>query len=490
MAGHFLKRENNISFVFKKIAAKMLCMIALSVIFTAFSAGCVYAYDDIVVVIDPGHGGVVTTDNSNGGCTCNGIYEKDVNLITATALYNELSQYQNVTVYMTRNADVEMSLADRINFAKSVDANVLVSVHYNASDDHIFYGAEIFTSMYGQPRATGYGLATCIQKQWESFGSPFKGIKTRAGDNGDYYGLIRQGCDLGMPVIILEHGYLDNDKDFDRMNNADKWQQLGVADAAGIAEYYGLSKDTVKARIIPTVKVSSSSQPALPDDTPPTSVNLVVDEYDEESGRISYSVSAAEDSDDLMYFGVVKGPVTDETVFYDLNLWDNTKGVQSGTIKVPAEYSGTLTARVYNSYELYSDSESVDLSKVNEPDEAENPDNGEDPDNDEDSDGNADEDSVPGDGDSSVYQVLDTIILGGSDAADPIEITPDMVDEAEDAVSIENKAKIGLAGAAALVCLVTVIAVALGIYKTVSSVKKGKKHGPKNMYDWEDEDDY
>lgn len=476
-------------YLFRSFYVKITCFIVLACALIFLPQSRVMAYEDIVVVIDPGHGGVTSRDGSNDGAQYNGVSEKDVNLITATALYNELSQYQNVTVYMTRTTDVEMSLEQRVSFAKSVDANVLVSVHYNASDNHNYYGSEIFTSMYGQPRATGYGLATCIQKYWTDFGTVSRGVKTRAGQTGDYYGLIRQGCDLGMPVIILEHGYLDNSNDFDRMSSTVQWQQLGILDAKGIADYYGFRKDLVQATITPTVKVESSDQPALPDDTPPTSVKLVVDEYNEETGVIKYSLSASDDYDNLMYFGLMKGPVTGETVFHDLMLWDNNKGVQTGEFTVPAEYKGNLTARVYNTYELYTDSESIDLSLVNKQEEESEDASAADEDSEADSQ-SAESDDVPGDGESDEFQVLDTIIIGESQAGEHIDITPDMVEKAENAVSLGNRAKVGLAITGSLVILGLIIAIAIGIHSGLTDTKKSRKSGHRDMYDWEDRDDY
>lgn len=436
----------------------------------------VKAYDDIVVVIDPGHGGIVTDTNSNGGCIYNGVQEKDVNLITAQALFDELSTYQNVTVYMTRTTDVEMPLDDRIAFAKSVYANVVVSVHYNASNDHNFYGSEIFTSMYGQPYATGTGLGRCIMKKWESFGNASKGIKTRKGNNGDYYGLIRKGCELGMPVIILEHGYLDNDNDFSRLNSIEAWQKLGVLDAQGIAEYYGFKKDVVQEKITPTITIGAPTSEIAPDESAPTSVKLIIDEYDPKTGILKYSLSAAETQSMLMYYGFKTGKVTETTVFDDLLLWDNSKGVQTGEYEVGKNYEGDITARVYNNYELYTDSEKCPLDSGEEKDETGD---GTEGDTDDPEITDDDLDSVPSDKGNSETKIIDEIILG--EQAEYIDISPEMVEEAEAARSQKNKSLMGIAIAASVV----VLALLIGITAAVCSAqnKKAAKRRQDN-YDW------
>lgn len=460
-------------FIWKYIGAFVLTILCI-----IGPARAVKAYDDIVVVIDPGHGGVVTDTNSNGGCIYNGVMEKDVNLITAQALYNELSQYQNVTVYMTRTTDVEMSIDERIAFAKSVYANVFVSVHYNASNDHNFYGSEIFTSMYGQPYATGTCLGRCIMKNWESFGNVSKGIKTRKGNNGDYYGLIRKGCDLGMPVIILEHGYLDNDKDFTRLNSIEAWQKLGVLDATGIADYYGFKKDVVQEKITPTVAMGAPTTEMTPDETAPTSVKLSVDEYDPETGIMKYSISASETQSMLMYYGFETGKITEETVFDNLILWDNDKGVQTGEYDVGKGFEGDITARVYNNYELFTDSEKMTIA-AKEPDEDTDKNDAEEENDAANEIDDEELDNVPSDKGNGETKIIDEIIIGQQ--AEYIDITPEMVEKAEAARSQKTKAIMGIAIAGSVVALAILIAV------TIAVVNSGNRRAAKRKsddYDW------
>ena len=58
---------------------------------------------------------------------------------------------------------------------------MIVSVHYNASADHNFFGSEIFTSAYGECYATGHALAEHIMDKWVAEGNIRKDIKTRIG---------------------------------------------------------------------------------------------------------------------------------------------------------------------------------------------------------------------------------------------------------------------------------------------------------------------
>ncbi len=59
----------------------------------------------------------------------------------------------------------------------------------------------------------------------------------------DYLGVIRRSKLAGIPAILIEHAYIDT-SDANYLNSDEKLRRFGVADATGIANYYGLSKNT------------------------------------------------------------------------------------------------------------------------------------------------------------------------------------------------------------------------------------------------------
>ena len=87
----------------------------------------------VVIVIDPGHGG------DNEGTLEGPAQEKKMTMVTALAMYEELTKYDNVDVYLTHTDDVTMSLADRAQFAADRNADFLFSIHYNASMNNMIY---------------------------------------------------------------------------------------------------------------------------------------------------------------------------------------------------------------------------------------------------------------------------------------------------------------------------------------------------------------
>ncbi|MFV0466067.1 MAG: N-acetylmuramoyl-L-alanine amidase [Lachnospiraceae bacterium] len=203
----------------------------------------------IVVVLDPGHGGADT------GATRNGAYEKVLTLKIAQYAKAELEQYQGVKVFLTRTGDTYLTLAQRAAYADSVGADLFVSLHVDAYTNSTANGASVYypNSNYNASAGkTGKNVAAEILTNLVSLGFTNRGILIRNSENGttypdgslaDYLGVIRENKLLGIPAILVEHGFLSNDSDYQNYLSSDaKLQKLGVANATGIAQYYGLSK--------------------------------------------------------------------------------------------------------------------------------------------------------------------------------------------------------------------------------------------------------
>ncbi len=80
-----------------------------------------------VVVLDPGHGG-----EDPGAIGPAGTYEKDVVLAIAHKTRLLIEQDKRFVVFMTREEDVFIPLADRVKKARGVNADVFVSIHADA----------------------------------------------------------------------------------------------------------------------------------------------------------------------------------------------------------------------------------------------------------------------------------------------------------------------------------------------------------------------
>ncbi|MCR5830963.1 MAG: N-acetylmuramoyl-L-alanine amidase [Lachnospiraceae bacterium] len=459
-------------------------LLLLTGVFLAAGSSKVCAAPSVTVVIDPGHGGKSDEkDETNSGAKYHGLEEKNVNLITAIAMYDELAEYGNVNVYITRDIDAPLTIERRADFAKEVGADVLISIHYNASENHNFFGSEIFTSAYGKCYGTGHALAEKIMDEWVADGNIRKDIKTRIGKKGDYYGLIRRGTENGVPTIILEHGYLDNDRDYQRIKNDMAWKRFGIMDATAVAKYFGLEKNVVKESIGPVDEPEDPADPVRPDSTHPTGVRLEMDNYSSNKGNVDFTLYAYDDESKLMYYGFKTGDVDEDTVFEELELWDGKNGKLSGTYHLQPGYEGKLTAIVYNVYQLETLSNTVELEA-----------NEEEPDDEADNavidDGSADEDDRMFTDDFEPEAKEDDWIIGGALPTVDTSAVANAIDK-----NTESKVKSSYTGLV-IALLVAGMAVAVAIVLSISIAsqkrrerKRGQKRENRDVFDWAEEYD-
>lgn len=213
---------------------------------------------NVVVVLDPGH------DGTHGGSSANGFVEAQLNLKIAQYCKAELEEYRGVTVYMTRDSsscpsgggDNGLCIQRRADIARNMGANLFVSLHNNYSDSPSASGAEVwYPNQNYNPWTSQVGgsAASKILEQLTSLGLHNRGTQIRNaqidkypdGSAADWYGVIRHCKEYGIPGIIVEHAFMSNSSDAANfLSNDEGLKKLGVADATGIAQYYGLKKET------------------------------------------------------------------------------------------------------------------------------------------------------------------------------------------------------------------------------------------------------
>ena len=298
------------------------------------------------VVLDPGHGGPGITDEQELGAIYRDTYEKYLTLEIAKALGEELSAYGNVEIFYTRETDKAMTLKERAAYAASVDADVLISLHLNASEEHNLFGSEVFVSAYDAYYAYGEGLGVRILSELSDYGFASKGVKTRLGSKGDYYGIIRECRSLGIPAIIVEHGYMDEDRDWARMDSAEELRSLGRRDAAGIAAFFGLEK----GKELTGLSEPELSEPAAslvqPDVTAPENVWYTLEKT--EDGTAEISLYAREPESRLMYYDY---SLDGGNTWKELELWTGEDRI-CFSVDMESFEEDALVIRVYNNYEL------------------------------------------------------------------------------------------------------------------------------------------
>ncbi len=178
---------------------------------------------ELTVVIDPGHGG-----SENGAIGCLGDKEKDINLEIAIEL-KKILENNGINAILTRECDANVSLNDRVRFAKDNCANIFVSIHLNSIPDikmdiHKNRGTSVY--YYNQ---NSKDLAKFVHQSVTSkLGTRKDGIRTAS------FAVIRPTDYVG---ILVETAYMTNPHDsvlYKSENFAENAAQ-GIAD--GIYAY-------------------------------------------------------------------------------------------------------------------------------------------------------------------------------------------------------------------------------------------------------------
>ena len=210
------------------------------------------AVQKYVIVLDPGHGGTDSGAENQNGISSES--ESKLTLKIANYVKQELEKSSQFVVYMTRTHDSYVGLSERVNYAASKNADILVSLHLNSADSKTANGAEILvprTGRYNSKVAENAGqLAQDILKKLVSLGLYNRGLVYRDsasgtkypdGSTADYYAIVRQGLQAGIPSIIVEHAFISSTVDAKFLDSEADLQKIGRADAEGIAQYFGVT---------------------------------------------------------------------------------------------------------------------------------------------------------------------------------------------------------------------------------------------------------
>ncbi len=225
----------------------LLLGIFLAAVLLFFTPDKVSARDsdgDIVIIVDPGHGG------GDSGAAQNGVYESSLNWNIAMSLKAELETYSGVKVYLTRGSAEWFSNAGRGRLGAQLGADLFVSCHNNSGGGGAASGVEVYGTVNSAYKASIQTLCTMIAEKVSALGLHNGGYRTHVstGDSSrDYYTMLDEAVKCGIPGLIIEHCYVDNASDAAFISNTTNQLRCGAADAAAIAQYYGLSKRGVQA---------------------------------------------------------------------------------------------------------------------------------------------------------------------------------------------------------------------------------------------------
>lgn len=357
----------------KNIVIKlMVLMIGCFIYYTNVWVTEVFAKDsagNLVIVIDPGHGG--PEGGSNFGASYDGYIEKNMNMQVADAMKEELETYEGVKVYLTHEStEVQMSLAERAEFAESVNADFLFSIHFNASEEHNLYGSEVWIPSIGSYYVAGMQFGTIELEALENLGLYGRGVKTRIGDDGDeYYGIIRECEWRNINAVIIEHCHLDNMNDREYMD-ASALEKFGKTDATSVAKYFGLKGSNGDYSGYKNIDVTAPGTRIAQDLSEPEVCNLSLIEVTGD-GSFSFEIEAADNDSRINYYSY---SLDGGNTFTDLMIWDDEDGDNKVAITVAGLKSeaANLVVRAYNKYDVYAESNQVEVTGIYEEETSKN----------------------------------------------------------------------------------------------------------------------
>lgn len=179
------------------------------------------AVENKIIVLDPGHGG------RDPGATADGIYEKDLNLKIASRLFILLKN-QGFKVKMTRSDDRYLSLGDRAKIANDVNADIFLSIHFNAANSYKANGIE---TLYYPDSDKGKILAGVIQHSIvDKLNRIDRGLKARP----DLFVLKY----TSMPAVLVECGFITNPEERKSLNTDRYRNDIVAAISDGVGKYY------------------------------------------------------------------------------------------------------------------------------------------------------------------------------------------------------------------------------------------------------------
>ena len=315
--------------------------------------------DVLRIVIDPGHGG------ENLGGEYADYTEKEMTMVVANAMKEELEKYDGVAVYLTRDTDLDLTLEERCEYAGSVNADFLFCLHFNLSEHHTLFGAECWVSAFGENYSKGYGFASVEMEMLQELGLYSRGIKTRLNSRGtDYYGIIRHAVERDIPCVLIEHCHLDQENDKPFYDHDRKLKEFGRLDATAAAKYFNLKSEElgVDYSSYQNVAVETPSEVVEPDGTEPDLCRIEVLEQNTENGEVTVQVTAADYDSGMLYYTY---SYDNGVTFSELQRWpDKSSDTFSFTIQVPPRVVPVIVVNGYNGYDLYTASNTISLPSV------------------------------------------------------------------------------------------------------------------------------
>ena len=192
----------------------------------------------IRIIVDPGH-----YANYNRSPVVKDYYEGNQMWKLSQYLIEELKKYNFEKVSCTKpsiNDYPKYSKGDDIytRGTKAKGYDVMLSIHSNACDTESVNRAVVIYPINNDGKGLADKLGATIKTV---MGLSSHQIYSKKGSNGNYYGVIRGAAAVGVPALILEHGFHTNTAVARWLMSDTNLKKLAEAEAKVVAAHYGVA---------------------------------------------------------------------------------------------------------------------------------------------------------------------------------------------------------------------------------------------------------
>lgn len=222
---------------------------------------------DVIIAVDPGHGGV-----DPGATGPDGTHEKNVTLAIARALAARINAQPGMHAVLTRDGDYFVPLRDRMERARAAHADLFVSIHADSVRDRSIDGSSVYIlsergasseaarRLADQENAADLKGGISLAAQAPELRSVLMDLSQNASmaQSGeaaqdvlgalDRVGAVRKRevqqaafvvlKSPDVPSMLVETAYISNPTEERRLRDPQEQQRLAAAIFSGIADYF------------------------------------------------------------------------------------------------------------------------------------------------------------------------------------------------------------------------------------------------------------
>ena len=190
------------------------------------------------IFLDPGHGG------SDPGAVSGGVREKDLTLSVYNKVSSKLASL-GYTVLTSRNVDKDVDLVDRAEQANNANADMLLSIHFNAGGRGIARGIETYYYQATADRVPkinkeNHNNPERLERSRKLANKVQQNLlyQTGANDRGVKRASFTVLRETSIPSILVELGFIDNPEERNKIKTNEYQERLANGIVDGIVEYY------------------------------------------------------------------------------------------------------------------------------------------------------------------------------------------------------------------------------------------------------------